>query len=78
MTEELDVEEQLIEEEEKTFTANDRCDICVAQAYVQVFFGESSLHFCAHHYTEYEVNISKTATTIYDRRSDLLQQITSK
>jgi hypothetical protein len=73
MTEELDIEEQQTEESDSRLTSNDRCDTCIAQAYVQVFFGESSLHFCAHHYTEYEANISKTATTIYDRRSDLLQ-----
>ena len=31
--------------EENTLTMNDRCDNCGAQAYVQAFFGESSLLF---------------------------------
>ena len=68
MTEELDIEEQ---EELVSFTSSDRCDICIAQAYVQVFFGESYLHFCAHHYTEYEPKISEKSTAVIDRRSDL-------
>lgn len=72
MTEELEIQDEC--EEETVLTTNDRCDNCGAQAYVQVFFGESSLHFCAHHYNEYEKKISETATTVFDRRSVLLEQ----
>lgn len=68
------VEDDDCDDQENTLTMNDRCDNCGAQAYVQAFFGQSSLLFCAHHYNEYEEKISKIATTIFDKRSDLLEQ----
>jgi hypothetical protein len=52
-------------------TANDRCDACGSQAYVQVFFKDAYLLFCAHHYNKNEKALQPTATDVYDRR-DLL------
>lgn len=36
------------------FTANDRCDRCLAQAYHVANKGEFELYFCNHHYHENE------------------------
>jgi hypothetical protein len=40
------------ETREYELTANDRCDRCGAQAYVQVNGMEGSLLFCAHHWND--------------------------
>ena len=40
------------EKTEPTLTANDRCDSCDAQAYVQVSGVTGDLLFCSHHYNK--------------------------
>lgn len=40
----------MVEEKQWILTANDRCDSCGAQAYVQVTGVSGDLLFCAHHY----------------------------
>jgi len=40
------------EKTEYTLTANDRCDSCDAQAYVQVSGVTGELMFCSHHYNK--------------------------
>jgi hypothetical protein len=50
------------ETEEWVLTANDRCDSCGAQAYVQVTGVTGDLVFCNHHY-----NKIMDSTTGYDK-----------
>ena len=57
---------ETIETPEHTLTANDRCDTCGAQAYVQVFLMEGSLLFCAHHFTKSEDVLTRKAIKITD------------
>lgn len=57
---------ETIETPQPTLTANDRCDSCSAQAYVQVFLIEGSLLFCAHHFTKSEDILTKKAIKIVD------------
>ena len=52
--------------------ANDRCDECGAQAYVQVIMEAGELLFCAHHYSKYESKLKDKAVTITDERHKLL------
>jgi hypothetical protein len=46
----------------------DRCDRCVAQAYVRVRQGEQTLLFCGHHYTRFEARLIEFAEAIDDYR----------
>ena len=39
----------------RELTALDRCDQCVAQAFVEVHVAPCALLFCAHHYGEHEL-----------------------
>jgi hypothetical protein len=55
-------------------TSNDRCDQCGAQAYVQVFFGESDLLFCAHHFKASEDTLVNNSSRIYDELHKLEPQ----
>lgn len=55
-----------IEPAQPILTANDRCDTCSAQAYVQVFLIEGSLLFCAHHFTKNEDVLTRKAIKIVD------------
>ena len=57
---------ETIETPQHTLTANDRCDSCSAQAYVQVFLIEGSLLFCAHHFTKSEDVLTRKAIKIVD------------
>lgn len=58
-------------------TANDRCDACQAQAYVQVTGVTGDLLFCAHHYNKVMDNavgydkMMKFAYQILDERERL-------
>lgn len=61
------------EYEEIILSANDRCDACGSQAYVQVFFKDAYLLFCAHHYNKNEQAIQPIVKYVYDRR-DLLHE----
>lgn len=60
--------------EEIQLTANDRCDACGSQAYVQVFFKDAYLLFCAHHYKKNEEALQPVAKYVYDRRDLLAEQ----
>lgn len=62
------------EYEEITLSANDRCDACGSQAYVQVFFKDAYLLFCAHHYNKNETALEPVAKYVYDRRDLLVEQ----
>ena len=52
-------------------TANDRCDSCNAQAYVQVFLQQGDLLFCAHHYKENEDKLIINSVRIHDEMHKL-------
>lgn len=41
-----------VKEQEWKLTANDRCDRCGAQAYVQIVGSTGDLLFCSHHYNK--------------------------
>ena len=67
------------ETEEWALTANDRCDSCGAQAYVQVTGVTGDLVFCNHHYnkimdstTGYE-KMMNFAYNILDERERLVE-----
>jgi hypothetical protein len=63
-------------------TANDRCDSCGAQAYVQVVGVSGDLLFCGHHYNKIVDNavgydkIMKFAYNIIDERERLVENKT--
>jgi hypothetical protein len=52
-------------------TADDRCDRCGAQAYVQAELAAGELLFCAHHAREYHEHLMDLAIVIYDETSRL-------
>lgn len=55
------------------FTADDRCDRCGAQAFVEVRLGEGVLMFCGHHYTAHEAAIQRAGGAgVDDRRQTLV------
>jgi hypothetical protein len=58
------------ETEEWVLTANDRCDSCGAQAYVQVTGVTGDLVFCNHHY-----NKIMDSTTGYDKMMNFAYNI---
>jgi len=62
----------LLEAQEWTLTANDRCDSgdCTAQAYVQVTGVTGDLFFCSHHY-----NKIMDSGTGYDKMMKFAYQI---
>jgi hypothetical protein len=62
---------ETIEIEDTQLTANDRCDQCGAQAFVQVFFESGYLLFCAHHYNEHEKSLEEIAVYTIDCRDQL-------
>jgi hypothetical protein len=49
-------------------TANDRCDRCGAQAYVEVRLDAGSLLFCAHHYRQFEGPLRSMTDVVADER----------
>lgn len=53
-------------------TAEDRCDVCQAQAYVHVALEFGALMFCSHHWQENEAKLRPIATEIIDEVSRLL------
>ena len=58
-------------------TAEDRCDRCGAQAYVQVeLFTGSELLFCAHHAREHGAKLKEIAVNLVDE-TDRLQGTSS-
>lgn len=69
----MDATAEIEEYEEIALSANDRCDACGSQAYVQVFFKDAYLLFCAHHYSKNQEALNPVAKYVYDRR-DLLHQ----
>ena len=56
----------------RRLTAVDRCDRCGAQAYVRVVLHSSQdLLFCAHHYRQHAVALTRVAAGIQDETQRL-------
>jgi hypothetical protein len=61
-----------IEDTDYQLTAQDRCDVCQAQAYVHVVLESGDLLFCLHHFNEYKDVLEPIALKIIDESSRLL------
>ena len=46
----------------------DRCDRCMAQAFVKVIGPEGELYFCAHHFYQHEEKLREFFPLIIDER----------
>lgn len=65
-----------------TLTAQDRCDQCRAQAYIQVTLAPLStasnfgtLLFCAHHFRAHESELRVRALNIHDETARLYEEV---
>lgn len=69
-------EEEVIEsvgvETRASLNANDRCDVCGAQAYVRVELSSGDLLFCAHHARENREKLEPLALSWHDETEKLL------
>ena len=64
--------------ERSRLTADDRCDRCGAQAYVQAeLLAGAELLFCAHHARQYQDKLRGIAIVIHDETSRLAEALTS-
>jgi hypothetical protein len=53
-------------------TSSDRCDRCVAQAYVRVELSGGELLFCAHHARAHGPKLRQVAVSVHDETAKLL------
>ena len=60
------------EEKERKITAHDRCDQCLAQAWVIVKGENGELYFCSHHFNSNEKSLKSWAKEILDEREFLM------
>ncbi len=58
--------------EVQELNANDRCDICGAQAYVRVELVNGELIFCSHHGNEQRAKLESVAIAWHDETEKLL------
>lgn len=72
MNETTEIIDDAAEPAEFELTANDRCDICDAQAYVRVEMAIGDLMFCAHHANEKRAELEPIAVSWHDETSKLL------
>ena len=72
MNETTDFNEATEEQSSFELSANDRCDICGAQAYVRVELAAGDLMFCAHHANEKRAELEPLAVSWHDESSKLL------
>jgi hypothetical protein len=59
---------------ESTLNANDRCDICGAQAYIRVTLATGELIFCSHHGNEQRSKLEPIALSWHDETEKLLSR----
>ncbi|MEY3908337.1 MAG: hypothetical protein RLZZ90_244 [Actinomycetota bacterium] len=59
---------------ESTLNANDRCDICGAQAYIRVTLSTGELIFCSHHGNEQRAKLEPIALSWHDETEKLLSR----
>lgn len=55
----------------EALTANDRCDVCGAQAYIKAFLATGELLFCAHHGKANKEKLEKVAKGWHDESDKL-------
>jgi hypothetical protein len=60
--------EESSEIQERALTLQDRCDVCQAQAFVQVKLLNGELLFCGHHYYKYSEKLNNSSYEIIDER----------
>lgn len=72
MNETTEIIDDSAERAEFELTANDRCDICNAQAYVRVEMAIGDLMFCAHHANEKRAELEPLAVSWHDESAKLL------
>jgi len=73
MNQELTTELENDEISENTgLTANDRCDICGAQAYIRVELAAGDLIFCSHHGNEKRAQLEPVSIAWHDETAKLL------
>lgn len=61
-----------VQNEVQELNANDRCDICGAQAYVRVELATGELVFCSHHGNEQRSKLEAIALSWHDETEKLL------
>ena len=59
---------------ESMLNANDRCDICGAQAYIRVTLATGELIFCSHHGNEQRSKLEAIALSWHDETEKLLSR----
>ena len=59
---------------ESTLNANDRCDICGAQAYIRVTLATGELIFCSHHGNEQRAKLEPISLGWHDETEKLLSR----
>ena len=59
-------------EAQATLTAEDRCDVCGAQAYIRVSLATGELMFCSHHGNEKRAKLEPIALAWQDETEKLL------
>ena len=62
---------QVLEKNELTLLATDRCDRCGSRAYLVAMKGKFELMFCAHHGTEFVTGLKSDGWDIHDERDVL-------
>lgn len=73
----MQIAENTIDEtkaEVSELNANDRCDICGAQAYVRVELATGELIFCSHHGNEQKEKLQSIAISWHDESDKLLSR----
>ena len=55
-------------------TANDRCDVCGAQAYIRVQLDSGELLFCAHHGNANKAKLEPLVISWHDQTEDLAKR----
>ncbi len=64
----------MVETKEWVLTAEERCDSCGAQAYVQIKGISGELMFCAHHYNKLSGDkLTSFAFEVIDERDRLIE-----
>ena len=57
--------------EPAALTAEDRCDRCIAQAFVRVVLPHGELLFCGHHYSRHAPTLRPLALRVDDFRDQM-------
>ncbi|EEH63453.1 hypothetical protein HMPREF0044_1377 [Gleimia coleocanis DSM 15436] len=61
-----EVNEETVADTQTGLLVSDRCDLCGAQAFVEVVMNSGALLFCGHHARKFRDSYSKTAVKVND------------